>query len=125
MSATKVSINHLKMTRWLLTDNESATRVEGFRGRERFRRWKEEKLWLSREIASVTLDFHYQSDKWQALANSQHACFNPGFKAYCMSQRDIWWSLREDAFNRSKPILQVSMLCIATMTLVNISDPMI
>ncbi|KDN33781.1 hypothetical protein RSAG8_13130, partial [Rhizoctonia solani AG-8 WAC10335] len=37
-----------------------AIHVEWFRGRERFRRWREEVLWLRRELASTLFDYHHR-----------------------------------------------------------------
>ncbi|KDN33011.1 hypothetical protein RSAG8_13900, partial [Rhizoctonia solani AG-8 WAC10335] len=38
--------------------------VEWFRGHERFRRWREEVLWLRRELASTLFDYHH---RWEHL----------------------------------------------------------
>jgi hypothetical protein len=89
-----------------------ATRVEWFRGRERYLRWQEEEMWLRRELSSVIFDFQARSDEWKGRSESDDARFNAGYKAYCLRQRDIWISMRQDIFSRGQHILQVESIPI-------------
>jgi hypothetical protein len=84
-----------------------ATRVEWFRGRERFRRWREEEQLLKRELASVLLDFGARSNAWATKSLSDFANVNAGYRAYCLRQKDCWWTLCQDGFVRGRDILEV------------------
>jgi hypothetical protein len=84
-----------------------ATRVEWFRGQERFRRWREEEQLLKRELASVLLDFRARSKAWAEKAVSDFANVNAGYRAYCLHQKDCWLTLCQDGFVRGRDILQV------------------
>ncbi|KAG8789237.1 hypothetical protein FRC12_013730 [Ceratobasidium sp. 428] len=82
-----------------------ANRLEWFRGRERYKRWREEEKFLRREMASVILDFCSRSEAWAALATSNDVKLRHGYRAYCMRQRDVWKQLSENAFDRGKHML--------------------
>ncbi|EUC56773.1 hypothetical protein RSOL_196120 [Rhizoctonia solani AG-3 Rhs1AP] len=82
-----------------------AIRVEWFRGRERFKRWKEEVFWLQRELASTLFDFHSRSQTWESLSSSAYATRNPGYLSYCLRQRDVYHQLLVDGFIRGEHIL--------------------
>ncbi|QRV91950.1 hypothetical protein RhiJN_19968 [Ceratobasidium sp. AG-Ba] len=84
---------------------DDANRVEWFRGRERYKRWEEEALWLRREIASVILDFDRRAQVWNARASSDAGKRSMGYRAYSIRQRDAWTSLRQDALDRAKHML--------------------
>ncbi|QRV88403.1 hypothetical protein RhiJN_16421 [Ceratobasidium sp. AG-Ba] len=85
---------------------DEANRVEWFRGRERYRRWQEEVLWLEREAASIVLDFQSRSEYWERLSHSNHAGVNAGYQSYCVRQRDVWFTMRQDAKNRLHELLK-------------------
>ncbi|KAF8603735.1 hypothetical protein BDV93DRAFT_556113 [Ceratobasidium sp. AG-I] len=84
-----------------------ASRVEWFRGRERFRRWQEEELILRREMATVVFDFEHRRQQWIGRSVTSHADYNAGYKSYCLKQADLWLSLRQDAFSRVQQSLQL------------------
>ncbi|KAG8755687.1 hypothetical protein FRC11_005876, partial [Ceratobasidium sp. 423] len=98
-------------------------RVEWFRGRERYRRWREEVLWLRREIASTLFDYKHQSDEWSARASSDYATQNPGYHAYCIRQADTYHGLLADGFRRSQDALTASPpMAICTRAIKSLSS---
>ncbi|KDN41824.1 hypothetical protein RSAG8_07195, partial [Rhizoctonia solani AG-8 WAC10335] len=72
--------------------NESI-RVEWFRGRERYRRWREEELWLRRELASTLYSFQHMQESWKDLSTNDCAKANPGYRSYCIRQSDMYQGL--------------------------------
>ncbi|KAF8593318.1 hypothetical protein BDV93DRAFT_516660 [Ceratobasidium sp. AG-I] len=87
----------------------AATRIEWFRGRERYLRWEEEHMWIRREMATIIFDFDYRRKRWDGYSTSKHAFFNAGYKAYCHRQSLHWRRLRDDAFTRCLSILSVDI----------------
>ncbi|KAG8793227.1 hypothetical protein FRC12_003444 [Ceratobasidium sp. 428] len=87
---------------------DEATKVEWFRGRERYKRWREEQCWLRREMASVILDFHSRAATWERYSQSKSASLSPGYRCYCLRQRDAWQALRDDALARGRTLLTAS-----------------
>ncbi|KAG8716637.1 hypothetical protein FRC09_015470 [Ceratobasidium sp. 395] len=85
-----------------------ANRVEWFRGRARYERWREEECWLRREMASVILDFNARATHWEGLSQTDNAAVNAGYRVYCLRQRDTWLTMRNDAYQRGRSLL----LCI-------------
>jgi hypothetical protein len=83
-------------------------RVEWFRGRERFRRFKEEVLLLRREIASTLLYYHARSTSWKTLAESQTHSHQDGYIRYCYRQSDVFVGLAVDGYMRCIEPLTVS-----------------
>lgn len=92
-----------------------ATKVEWFRGRERYLRWEEEDMWIRREMATVVLDFDHRSQWWCDLSTSQHARFNLGYESYCKRQANLWAELRDDAFDRCRSYLEVSTSLVISL----------
>ncbi|KAG8781152.1 hypothetical protein FRC12_022181 [Ceratobasidium sp. 428] len=97
---------------------DEATKVEWFRGRERYKRWREEQCWLRREMASVILDFDSRASVWEKRSQTHSANLSPGYRSYCLRQRDAWQTLRDDALARGRSILTASP-SIALCTRVN------
>ncbi|KDN34713.1 hypothetical protein RSAG8_12214, partial [Rhizoctonia solani AG-8 WAC10335] len=83
-----------------------AIRVEWFRGRERFRRWKEEELWLRRELASTMFSFRHMKESWKDLSKSDYARINPGYRSYCIRQSDVYHGLLVGGLRRGASVLQ-------------------
>ncbi|KAG8682023.1 hypothetical protein FRC11_000358, partial [Ceratobasidium sp. 423] len=80
--------------------------VEWFRGRERYRRWREEELWLRRELASTLFTFKSMADAWQARSQGEHSKWLPGYRSYCIRQRDVFHGLLESGFLRCSSVLK-------------------
>ncbi|KDN34716.1 hypothetical protein RSAG8_12217, partial [Rhizoctonia solani AG-8 WAC10335] len=83
-----------------------AIRVEWFCGRECFRRWKEEELWLRRELASTMFSFRHMKESWKDLSKSDYARINPGYRSYCIRQSDVYHGLLVGGLRRGASVLQ-------------------
>ncbi|KAG8727729.1 hypothetical protein FRC11_012588, partial [Ceratobasidium sp. 423] len=85
-----------------------AIRVEWFRGRERYRRWEEEVLWLRQEISSVLFSYHSYSKEWLVRSESSYADLLDGYKAYCLRQRDLYLGLMITGYKQAEAALKAS-----------------
>ncbi|KAG8731041.1 hypothetical protein FRC11_005277 [Ceratobasidium sp. 423] len=105
---------------WTIRDNDTrseqeaeedeyneAIRVEWFRGRERYRRWEEEVLWLRREIASTLFSYNSYSIEWMRRLESDYADLHNGYKAYCLRQSDLYLGLMISGYKRAEHVLKV------------------
>ncbi|CAE6478744.1 unnamed protein product, partial [Rhizoctonia solani] len=98
------TVRELGKTGGIKEDEEElneAIRVEWFRGRERFCRWKEEELWLRRELASTMFSFRHMKESWKDLSKSDYARINPGYRSYCIRQSDVYHGLLTTEMLRS------------------------
>ncbi|KAG8736210.1 hypothetical protein FRC11_002779 [Ceratobasidium sp. 423] len=80
--------------------------VEWFYGRERYRWWQEEELWLRREIASTLFTFKSMADIWHERSTSERAKWLPGYQSYCICQCDVFHGLLESGFCRCSLVLK-------------------
>lgn len=83
----------------------TALRVEWFRACERHLRWKEEVMWIQREMSSVILRFHIRSSHWTSQAENASTT---GTRAYAYRQATSWRTLKADAALKFHDILIVS-----------------
>ncbi|KAG8794906.1 hypothetical protein FRC12_020323 [Ceratobasidium sp. 428] len=74
-----------------------ANRVEWFRGKARYERWKEESMILRREMASVMFSFSHEANEWQKRRGTVKASFSPGYRSYCSQQAEMWRQLQRNA----------------------------
>ncbi|KAG8763025.1 hypothetical protein FRC11_006400 [Ceratobasidium sp. 423] len=102
---------------WTVRDNDSRSDKEAeeeeyneewFRGRERYRRWEEEVLWLRREIASTLFSYYAHSDEWMSRSQSNYAELNEGYKSYCLRQSDLYLGLMISGYQRVEHVLKAS-----------------
>ncbi|EUC61585.1 hypothetical protein RSOL_400650 [Rhizoctonia solani AG-3 Rhs1AP] len=88
-------------------ETNDAIRVEWFRGRERFRRWQEEVLWLRRELASTLFSFAHSKDTWSKLSQSAYAGVHPGYRSYSRRQSDVYHGLLVSGLRKGLLVLKV------------------
>jgi hypothetical protein len=75
----------------------SVNRVNWFRAKARYQRWKEEVLILEHEMVWTELWFGYQKQKWEDWMKTSGSEAKAGHYAYAAKQVGIWSQFVEAA----------------------------